>query len=369
MEYNPSAENYVLDSDSGEMSTDSPDISETTLHRYSEFVQVAALVVGIPICLLSFAGNLLTIITVIKTKSLQTGANVFIVGLSVSDLFYGTFLVPIIAFTHYNNGWPFNNTFCALFGFFIFLFVMESINNLVGIAFSRYLKIVHPKLFNRIFQGNKRTVCLLVIFWSLPLASLIPAILLERFGYEPQTLTCTFIRDDNNSFGFMLLSLFLIPLSFIGFCYLRILCKVVSNHKRVERITPRTTGQKRIREDYHYTRTMVTIFIVFLLAYTPYLLNSFFNKDSSNLTLCFLCSVPVWLSNCVNPFVYAASNRQFRLAFWAILTGRKTLFEPMDIEDSPGSSNRLSMRTLSSVSNNNNMNTIVMHVPTASTYC
>ncbi|XP_072031060.1 melatonin receptor type 1C-like [Amphiura filiformis] len=344
------------------MSTNSPEIVE--VHQYSEFVQIAALVLGIPICILSFAGNLLTIITVIKTKSLQTGANIFIVGLSISDMIYGTFLLPIIAYNHYNNGWPFGDGFCAVFGFFVFLFVMESINNLVGIAFSRYLKILHPKIFDQIFQGNKRTICLLLVFWLLPLITLTPAILLQKFGYEPKTLSCTFMREDNDSFGLMLLSLFLIPLSFITFCYLRILCKVVSNHKRIERVTTRTSGQKRIREDYHYTRTMVTIFIVFLLAYTPYMLNSFINTEGANLTLCFLCSVPVWLSNCINPFVYAASNRQFRLAFWAILTRRKTLFEPSDIEDSPGS-NRLSMKTLS----NNNMNTVVMQMPTTSTHC
>ena len=351
------------------MSTESTVVVEEPI-GYSDFVRIAALVVGIPICLLSFAGNVLTILAVVKTKSLQTGANVFIVGLSISDMLYGTFLVPILAFTHWNNGWPFRDDSCAVFGFLIFLFVMESINNLVGIAFSRYLKILHPKIFERIFKGDKRTICLLIAFWSIPLLSLTPAIILQKFGYERSTLSCTFIREENPSFGLMLMSLFLIPLTFITFCYLRILCKVLANHKRIERALSGTSRQtQRTREDYHYTRTMVTIFIVFLMSYTPYLINSLVYADKMNLTACFLCSVPVWMSNCINPLVYAVSNRQFRLAFWAILTRRKTLFEPGDTDESP-KSNRISMRTVSSNSNNNTLTVpMVTQLPTASTHC
>ena len=56
--------------------------------KYSDFVRVAALALGIPIIIFGFLGNMMTIIGMIKTKSLRTGGNIFIISLSVFDLMY-----------------------------------------------------------------------------------------------------------------------------------------------------------------------------------------------------------------------------------------------------------------------------------------
>ena len=69
-------------------------LEESKQYSYSYPVQVAALTIGIPIITLGFIGNLMTIIAVIKTKALRTGANIFIISLSMFDLMYVTIVVP-----------------------------------------------------------------------------------------------------------------------------------------------------------------------------------------------------------------------------------------------------------------------------------
>ena len=315
--------------------------------QYTDAVRIAAVAFAVPISLLSFAGNLLTILAVIRTPSLQIKPNIFIVGLSVSDMIYGTFLVPMIAVNYWNNGRVFGSGLCVVFAIFIFLFVYESIANLVGIAVCRYLKILRPQIFRSIFRGQKRSVMVAVGLWLLPLIALTPPIILQKFGYEQQTLSCTYLRGGLNILMFVVL--FPIPLTFVAFCYLRILCKVFSNRRKVQRTRSKTSAQKPApREDYRYTWTMVTIFVVFIVAYTPYLLYNLFSAiypHNRNHTLCFVCTLPVWLSNCINPLVYAVSNRRFRDAFHAIVRGRRSIFVRIEVLKPP-KRNVIGLKTL-----------------------
>ena len=79
--------------------------------KYSDIVRVAALVIGIPIIIFGFLGNLMTIIAVIKTKALRTGANIFIISLSVFDLIYVTNVLPTVLQVTWNNEWVFSDNF------------------------------------------------------------------------------------------------------------------------------------------------------------------------------------------------------------------------------------------------------------------
>ena len=85
------------------------------IKKYSDSVRVAALVTGIPIIIFGFLGNLMTIVAVIKTKALRTGANIFIISLSVFDLMYVTIAIPTIVTFIWNNGRVFSDIYCTTF--------------------------------------------------------------------------------------------------------------------------------------------------------------------------------------------------------------------------------------------------------------
>ena len=120
--------------------------------EYSDFVRVAALAVGIPIIIFGFLGNLMTIIAVIKTKALRTGANIFIISLSVFDLMFVTLALPATIHTIWYNGWVFSKVFyCNIYVLVYYLAIGGNLFNLSGTAFTRYLKIIHPKTFSHMY--------------------------------------------------------------------------------------------------------------------------------------------------------------------------------------------------------------------------
>ena len=314
-----------------EQPTLSPDIAFEETKEYPELVRYVALIIGIPFIFVGITGNLLTIIAVMKTKSLRKSNNLFIISLAMFDLTYSFFVIPTAISVNFNNAWIFGDGYCSVYPIIQFLTVCEVLLSISGLALSRYLKIIHPSIFNSIFGNKLYTALLLSCFWSVPVFLLLPPMIgvWGSVGYEPKTLTCTITRDGSNYNLFLLVCAYMIPISFITFCYLRILCKVCSNHKKVhaarQQLATETmngnfkTGRREQREDLRYTRMMVAIFIVFLMAYAPYFINNILDPDHRNMARGFFTSSCAWFSPCLNPVLYVLLNRQFRRAFLTIL--------------------------------------------------
>ena len=229
--------------------------------KYSDVVRVAALVTGIPIVIFGFLGNLMTIIAVIKTKALRTGANIFIISLSVFDLMYATIAVPTTVNMIWNNGWIFSEVYCNMYPVIDNLTVGGNLMSLSGTAVTRYLKIIHPKLFSHLFGRRLYIVILMSSFLSIPLLILMPAIVgfWGKFGFEPKTLSCTILRDNSGYNTFVTLCGVIIPITFISFCYLCILCKVYSNRKKIQAARNGDVHVHQpatMREDVRYTGTV-----------------------------------------------------------------------------------------------------------------
>ena len=307
------------------------DLPEIEPQKYPEFVRYVALIVGIPFAVFGITGNLLTIIAVLKTKSLRKGTNFFIISLSTFDLIFSCFVIPTAISVNWNNAWIFSSAYCCIYPMIQWLAAGEVLLSLSGVAVGRCLKIVYPPKFTFIFGNKLYTAIFLCSFWIVPVLLLLPAVtgVWGHIGYEPKTLICTILRDDTNYMTFLLISAYAIPITFISFCYLRILCKVCSNHKKVQaarqQIAARASdvnakhGHKEQREDLRYTKMMVAIFIVFLMAYAPYMINSLIDPHHENMARGFFMSSCVWFSSCLNPVIYVLLNRQFRRAVLTVL--------------------------------------------------
>ncbi|XP_038054579.1 protein trapped in endoderm-1-like [Patiria miniata] len=304
--------------------------------KYSSAVQYTTLVIGIPVDILGFFGNLMTIVVVSKTPVLRTPTNLFIISLSVSDLMYCCIVLPVLLTTFYSNAWIFGSAFCQVHPLFMFTFVGSTIMSLAGTAFGRYLKITQSPLYGKLFTIKRRAAGMILLCWLLPFIFLLPPItgLWGRLGYEPKTLTCTFLRGGSNSSYsmFFMISALILPTFSITFCYFRILQTVCVNHKRVRkmRVEPGdeisastetgTSGatkrqqRKAYREDIQYTKMMLCIFLVFIACYVPYMMATLVDPQVNNMTFHFCCGMCVWFSSCLNPIVYVVMNRHFRQA-------------------------------------------------------
>lgn len=82
---------------------------------------------------------------------------------------------------------------------------------------------------------------------------------------------------------------------------------------------PNQRTSKRDRDDRRLTRLMALIFICFVLCFLPLMLVNVFDDKVSYPTLHVLASIMAWASSVINPFIYAATNKQYRSAYKRLL--------------------------------------------------
>lgn len=74
---------------------------------------------------------------------------------------------------------------------------------------------------------------------------------------------------------------------------------------------------------------MVTIFACFLVCFLPLMLTNVTLDDSKYPWVHVLASILAWASSVVNPFIYAASNRTYRVAYYKLFSAIKFWGQPL----------------------------------------
>lgn len=91
-------------------------------------------------------------------------------------------------------------------------------------------------------------------------------------------------------------------------------CTILSLSFRAN-IPSEKRNSNRERDDSRLTRLMLLIFVCFLFCFLPLMLVNVFDDKTKFPVLNVLASVLAWASSVINPFIYAASNRQYRTAY------------------------------------------------------
>nr|XP_054752485.1 protein trapped in endoderm-1-like [Lytechinus pictus] len=316
----------LMSSDEVSMDTD----EGTLIVTYPRYIQIIACTVGIPIIIVGAVGNLLTILAVAKSKRLCANTmNLYIVSLCISDILYCSTILPVLLTVYTHNAWILGQTYCKIYATLLFTFVGATLMCLAAIALSRYFKIRHTVIYNRLFTKYLFISGLIVIAWILPILFLFPAIIgvWGGIGYEPRTLTCTFLREHSSYNRFFMVSALIFPTTFIVTFYLRIFCIVQASNRRINNHNiqlpapsnvTQTEGQQRkryIRDDLSFTRMMIAIFLIFIICYFPYMLTNLIDPEVKILDLHFFAGMCCWFSSCLNPLLYVFMNKHFRRAF------------------------------------------------------
>lgn len=78
-------------------------------------------------------------------------------------------------------------------------------------------------------------------------------------------------------------------------------------------------ASRREKDDARLTKLMLLIFICFLLCFLPLMMMNVFDDDVRYPVLHVLASILAWASSVINPFIYAATNKQYRSAYARLL--------------------------------------------------
>lgn len=176
------------------------------------------MLVGIP-------GNLITVIALFRTKKLKNATAVFIMNLSMSDLMFCCFNLPLATSTFWHRSWLHGSLLCRLFPLLRYGLVAVSLFSVLAITINRYVMIGHPGLYPTLYK-TKYLIPMVLAIWIIAFGLLIVTWFerFGRFGLDPVIGSCSILPDVNGRSPkeFLFVLAFLIPCFAIIVCYARI---------------------------------------------------------------------------------------------------------------------------------------------------
>ncbi|XP_067638211.1 protein trapped in endoderm-1 isoform X2 [Eurosta solidaginis] len=286
-------------------------------------------------------GNFITIIALLKCPKIRGHATTaFILSLSVSDLLFCCLSLPLTALRYYEEKWTFGETLCKIFPVIFYGNVAVSILSMVGITLNRYILIACRWLYVQIYKRSYILIQL-VLIWSTSFLLLLPPILgvWGEMGLDEVTFSCTILKKNGKSIKKTLFLIgFLLPCIVIIISYSCIYTTVLRQKRKMEThrnyqvsSNDSVLTNRKANEDNRLTLMMVTIFGCFLGCYLPLMLANVVDDERKTKYPWFhiVASVLAWASGVINPIIYAASNRNYRIAYYNTLKPLKFWGKPL----------------------------------------
>lgn len=85
----------------------------------------------------------------LSCQQVHNATAVFIINLTLSDLMFGVFNLPLAASLFVHRAWVHTGFLCLLFPFLRYGLVAVSVFTVLAITINRYVMIAHPRLYHR----------------------------------------------------------------------------------------------------------------------------------------------------------------------------------------------------------------------------
>ena len=280
----------------------------------------------------SLVGNILVCMSVYRNQRLRTNTNLYIIALAVADLLSATLVMPFTTIALISGGWILGSFLCDLHAFIMNFVLYVSPTTMALTAFNRYIRIVKPSKYSTIFT-QKRSGIMLGGSWAFVACYVaIPKLAgLQDYGFMPGYALCHVIHlSEAGSLAHYsaVITLFLItPLSVAIVCYFKVF-KVIRHHNL--NIAPslqfsHAQGHITVHE-IKISKSLFLVVLAFIVCWIPAWAVAIVIRFRLTVTIAqgvqLFCSLSIYTSSAVNPFIYAGMNRSFRQEFKKILRCR-----------------------------------------------
>ncbi|XP_046306106.1 melanopsin [Marmota monax] len=261
-----------------------------------------------------------------KSRSLRTPANMFIINLAVSDFLMSSTQAPIFFASSLYKRWLFGEAGCEFYAFCGALFGISSMITLTAIALDRYLVITRPLATIGMASKKRAAFFLLGVWfyalaWSLPpffgWSAYVPEGLLTSCSWDYMTFT-----PSVRAYTMLLVCfVFFLPLFVIIYCYIFIFRAIRETGRACEGCgeSPRRRRQwQRMQSEWKVAKIALLVILLFIVSWAPYstvALVAF--AGYAHLLTPYMSSVPAVIAKASaihNPIIYAIIHPKYRMA-------------------------------------------------------
>eukprot|EP00090_Calanus_glacialis_P015256 TRINITY_DN24110_c0_g1_i3.p1 TRINITY_DN24110_c0_g1~~TRINITY_DN24110_c0_g1_i3.p1 ORF type:complete len:495 (-),score=85.15 TRINITY_DN24110_c0_g1_i3:276-1760(-) len=200
-------------------------LNTTLFEDYPEWMLMSGFGCCVMFLVCGLPGNIITILALARCKKVRNTTAIFIINLSVSDLLFCCFNLPLAASVFMTRRWIWGPQLCQLYPLLRYGLLGVSVFNILAITINRYVMIAHPTVYPRLYSA-KWLPLQVAGTWICGFSFLIPTSLSlwGHFGLDPSIGSCTILPDKNgrSSKEFLFVFAFLSPCVAIIVCYARI---------------------------------------------------------------------------------------------------------------------------------------------------
>ena len=288
-------------------------ISATTV----DVKNIVYLLITVVVAFAGTIGNLLVIGALMVHKRLRVLSNVFIGNLAVADLQVTAIINPsIITAVLRPNVFIKYPVLCEILAVICFVSCLCSVWSMCAISLNRYVAICHRVNYPRIY--NRVTVpCYVALMWIYAFTIDLP----NFFGWSGHILDtkayfCNVDYTAHYSYNLFLIIFGLcIPMTLTGFSYVRIFLYARKTRKQLQKHSETVIQVTDLR----LLKTVGTIFITFMLMWTPYAIVLLFNVYHWPQWYWLTAVALAHTNSSVNSILYAATNKNFREGYVTLI--------------------------------------------------
>lgn len=278
--------------------------------------------------LLAVSGNLLVCCVAYKTRQSQKVAKILIASLASTDLLVSVLVMPLSASAMISGHWILGHSTCVFHGFCMVAFATASMHTLGLISINRYVRVVKPTYFRRIFTVRK-TILYVVVVWLLASLGSTPPLLFGRedYAFQAGKVLCLYPFELTIAYTLFLDIIFiLLPMVVMVFCYSCVFKAVRATNSQVSfpmaRRGNRVALVANIKET-KITKTLAVVVLGFAMCWLPVGVIDGIDTSRGSPTLprqvYLFYGYMALLSSTINPFIYGMMNRKFRKEYKKIM--------------------------------------------------
>ena len=272
---------------------------------------------------LSLTGNIMVCIAVYKNTRLRRKTSLYIIALAVSDLMSALFVMPLTLGVLITGEWVYGPVICYFHSFFDGFVVYVSPVTMGLTAFDRYMRICKSEQqYKKFFSPRKSRTWMACAWFFIACYSVVPKLAgLQDYEFVPGYAICAVahLSESGKIIHYtIVLSLFLLTsLITTIFSYIKV-AKMIRQHNAVMSSKIHTAASITAQE-LKLSKSLFVVVFAFMICWIPFwvivVVGRFHVVEKMPRNIDLLTSFFIYLSNTINPFIYAGMNPIFKSEF------------------------------------------------------